>query len=285
MADTNTTQVKLGYDGKLISEKSPFAINEAFRTLRTNMFYTAKGESCPVYGITSSFAHSGKSLIISNLAISFAQLNKKVLLIDCDLRNSVIHTIFGMDRGFGISELLAGSDNAVDKCLRKTTYPNLQIITAGGMPPNPTELLASERMSKFIEFLKEHFDVIFVDLPPIGVVTDASVIAEAITGYMYVVRAGLDDFRSLKHSLSIMEQLNANVIGFILNDVDSKAQSKYGKYGYGKYGRYGYGKYVKYGYGYGRYGKYGYGKYGYGYGYGPGHHDAGKQTKDKQTGV
>ena len=132
------------YDGKLLSSKSPFAINEAFRTLRTNMFYTAKGEKCPIYGITSCFANSGKSLIISNTAISFAQLNKKVLLIDCDLRNSVIHKIFGMEKGFGISELLAGSGNAVDRALRKTEYENLQIITSGGTPPNPTELLASE---------------------------------------------------------------------------------------------------------------------------------------------
>ena len=82
------------YAGKLLTDKSPFAINEAFRALRTNLFYTAGGDSCPVYGITSSFAGSGKSIIISNLAISFAQLNKRVLLIDCDLRNSVIHKIF-----------------------------------------------------------------------------------------------------------------------------------------------------------------------------------------------
>lgn len=243
------------YAGKLLSDRSPFAMNEAFRTLRTNMFYTSKGDSCPVYGITSSFANSGKSLIISNLAISFAQLNKRVLLIDCDLRNSVIHKVFGMERGFGISELLAGSDNAVDRCLKKTAYDNLQIITAGGMPPNPTELLASERMGKFIEFLKNHFDVIFIDLPPIGLVTDATVLSDVVTGYVFAVRSGMDDDRSLRHSVSLMEQTEANIIGFILNDVNPKGGGKYGKYG-GRYGKYGkYGKYAKYGK-YGKYGRY-----------------------------
>lgn len=261
MAKREHEHSKRNYLGKLLTEKSPFAINEAFRSLRTNMFYTAGGEACPVYGITSSFAGSGKSLIISNLAISFAQLNKRVLLIDCDLRNSAIHKIFDIERGFGLSELLAGGDNSVDKCLRKSSYDNLQIITAGGTPPNPTELLASDRMGKFVEFLKKHFDVIFIDLPPIGVVSDAAVLSELVTGYVFVVRAGRDDDRSVKYSVSIMEQMKANIIGFVLNDVNVKSGGKYGgygKYGYGRYGRY----YGKYGYG-----KYGYGKYGYGYGY------------------
>lgn len=241
------------YEGKLLTDKSPFAINEAFRTLRTNLAYTAGGDACPVYGITSCFSGSGKSLIISNLAISFANLNKRVLLIDCDLRKSVIHKIFGMERGFGLSELLAGSDNSVDKCLRKTSYENLQVITAGGTPPNPTELLASDRMGKFIEFLKKHFDVIFLDLPPIGVVSDAAVLSELVTGYVYVIRSGRDDSRNLKYCVSVMEQMKANIVGFVLNDVNVKGGGKYGKYGYNRY----YGRYSRY------YGRYGYGKYGY----------------------
>lgn len=246
------------YDGRLLTEDTPFAINEAFRTLRTNMFYTAKGDSCPVYGITSYFSNSGKSLLIANLAISFAQLNKRVLLIDCDLRNSAVHKAFKMERGFGLSELLAGTDNAVDKCLRKTEYRNLQVITAGGTPPNPTELLTSERMAKFVEFLKHHFDVIFIDLPPIGVVTDAAVLSDSLTGYMFVVRSGMDDRRNIAAALSV-EQIKKKMIGFILNDVDSRSEDRYGRYRYGRYGRYGYGRYGKYGYG-----KYGYGRYGYG---------------------
>lgn len=240
-----TNNYKNMYAGKLLDDDTPFAINEAFRTLRTNLSYTSGGDSCPVYAITSCFSGSGKSLTISNLAISFAKLNKKVLLIDCDLRKSVIHKIFGIERGFGLSELLAGSDNSVDKCLRKTSYDNLQIITAGGTPPNPTELLASDRMGKLIEFLKKHFDIILLDAPPIGVVTDATVLCELVTGYLFLIRSGKDDQRNLAYSVSVMEQVKANIVGFVLNDIDVKSG---GKYGYGRY--------------YGKYGNY-YGKYGY----------------------
>ncbi len=264
------------YNKKLLTDSSPFAISEAFKMLRTNMFYTSKGESCPIYGITSSFAHSGKSLIISNLAVSFAQLNKRVLLLDCDLRNAVQHRIFNIERGGGISELLAGSDNAIDKSLKGTQYPNLKIITAGGTPPNPAELLASDRMIKLIEFLKHHFDIIFIDMPPVGVVTDAAVMTGIVTGYVFIVRAGLDDYRSLKYSLATMEQMESNIVGIVLNDVDIKSGAyyggKYSKYGkYGKYKRYSYfSKHKRYDYGYSRYGRY-YGKYGkYGAGYGAG---------------
>ena len=239
----SATFERQNYTGKLLSESSSFAINEAFKMLRTNLFYTAKGEKCPVYGITSTFANSGKSLIISNLAVSYAQLEKKVLLIDCDLRSSVIHKIFEMEKGEGISELLASADSSVDKYIKKTKYQNLSIITAGGTPPNPAELLAGARMSKFIEFMKQHFDIIFIDLPPVGIVTDAVVISEYVTGYLYAVRSRSDDTKSLKHGLSIMEQTDANIIGLVLNDVEPKT-GRYGKYGkYGKYyGRY-YGKY------------------------------------------
>lgn len=238
------------YVGKLLSDSLPFAITEAFKMLRTNLFYTAKGEKCPVYGITSTFSNSGKSLVLSNLAVSFAQLDKRVLLLDCDLRNSVIHKIFGIERAGGVSELLASGDTAVDKYLKKTSEPHLTVITAGGTPPNPAELLAGDRMAKFIEFMKAHYDIIFIDLPPITVVADAAVISESVTGYIYVVRSQKDDKRSLRRSVALMEQMKAKIVGMVLNDVDMKTGGRYG------------GRYSKYGT------HYGYDRYGYGYGYG-----------------
>lgn len=254
------------FAGKLINDSTPFAISEAFKTLRTNLFYTAKGEKCPVFAITSTFANGGKSLIITNLAVSYAQLEKRVLLIDCDLRNATVHKIFNMERAGGMSELLASDDNNIDKFIKRTQYPNLSVMTAGGTPPNPAELLASARMAKFLEFVKQHYDIIFIDLPPIALVSDAMVMSPYVTGYLFAVRAGVDDTKSLSYALSSMEQTNSQIVGFVLNDVDSKANGyyggRYGSYGrYGRYGRYGYGK--KYGYGYGK-------KYGYGYGAGYG---------------
>ena len=242
------------YTGKLLSDSTPFAISEAFKMLRTNLFYTSKGEKCPVYAITSTYASSGKSLVISNVAISFAQLDKKVLLLDCDLRNPVLHHIFGVNKEGGMSELLAGADSTVDKYVKKTTYPNLSIITSGGTPPNPAELLASDRTGKLIDFLKAHYDMIFIDLPPALIVSDATVISDYVTGYIYAIRSNFDDSRNLKQSVAMMEQTGAKIVGFVLNDIDMKTGSRYGsKYKY--YGKYKYGRY-------GRYGRYGYGKYG-----------------------
>ncbi len=237
----------LNYKGKLLTENTSFAINEAFKSLRTNLFYTAKGEKCPVYGITSTYAQNGKSLLISNLAVSFAQLEKRVLLIDCDLRSPKIHKIFDMDKGDGISELLASTDTSVDKYIKKTDLPNLSLITSGGTPPNPAELLAGAKMGKFIEFMKQHYDIIFIDLPPVAIVSDAVVITEHVTGYLYVVRSRMDDTKSLSRAIDTMERMDANIIGFIMNDVNPKVR------GYGRYGKYGNGK--SYG-GYYRYGSY-----------------------------
>ena len=235
----------LNYRGKLLTENTSFAINEAFKSLRTNLFYTAKGEKCPVYGITSTYAQNGKSLLISNLAVSFAQLEKRVLLIDCDLRSPKIHKIFDMDKGDGISELLASADTSVDKYIKKTDLPNLSLITSGGTPPNPAELLAGAKMGKFIEFMKQHYDIIFIDLPPVAIVSDAVVITEHVTGYLYVVRSRMDDTKSLSRAIDTMERMDANIIGFIMNDVNPKVR------GYGRYGKYGksksYGGYYRYG--------------------------------------
>ena len=112
-------------------------------------------------------------------------------------------------------------------------------------------------MGKLLEFMKQHFDIIFIDLPPVAVVSDALIIAEHVTGYLYAVRSGKEDKRMLRGALAMMEQTGAHIVGLVMNDVNMKSG------GYGKYGRYGYGKYGRYG----RYGRYGYGKYGsYGYG-------------------
>ena len=150
----------------------------------------------------------------------------------------------------------------------KTLDETLKIITglgvhtveigAGGYPGkahcNPAELLASDRTGKLIDFLKAHYDMIFIDLPPALIVSDATVISDYVTGYIYAIRSNFDDSRNLKQSVAMMEQTGAKIVGFVLNDIDMKTGSRYGhKYKY--YGKYKYGRY-------GRYGRYGYGKYG-----------------------
>ena len=264
------------YEGRLLNKKTPFAITEAFKHLRTNMCYTTKGQDCAVYGVTSAYVSAGKSMIIANIAISFAQMNKRVLLVDGDLRCPVQHKIFKLDNKVnGMSELLAGVCTLENVYLRSGGYDNLDIITSGRIPPNPAELLASDNMKEFIEYAKTRYDVVLLDLPPICEVSDAGIVADLMTGYAFVVRAGYSDRRMIEIACETMTNFGASFVGFILNDIDIKSGDYYkNKYysGYSKYrfrtGKQGYYRHFKYGYyknGYSRYGRYS--RYGYGTSY------------------
>ncbi len=224
------------YSGRLLNENSSFTINEAFKSLRTNMCYTTKGEKCAVYGITAAYVQAGKSLVMSNLAVSFSMMNKKVLLLDGDLRCPVQHKIFNIsNRVRGFSDVLAGLCSYDEVELRDGGYPNLRILTCGKLPPNPAELLASENMKKFIERARQDYDFIFIDLPPVSEVSDAGIISELVTGFVFVVRAGYSDRRMVDLALKSMEGFEAPLTGFILNDIDIKSDNYYKNkyYGYG----------------------------------------------------
>ncbi len=269
------------YDGRILGKKTPFAITEAFKLLRTNMCYTTKGEKCAVYGITSAYVSAGKSLIMANIAVSFAQMNKKVLLIDGDLRCPVQHKIFNLDNKVnGFSDLLAGICSYEDLYRRNGGIENLNIITSGKIPPNPAELLASPRMNEFLDTVKQEYDMVFIDLPPVCEVSDAGIISELLTGYVFVVRSGYSDRRMIELAVETMEGFNASFVGFILNDIDIKSgdyyknkyYSSYSKYRF-RYGKSGYYRHFKYGYYKGYYSRYSrydnkYSRYGYNNAYG-----------------
>lgn len=229
------------YNNALINENSPFALTESFRTIRTNMQYTGNGEKCPVYAITSSDMEAGKSIFSANISQAFAQLGKKVVLLDCDLRKPVQHKIFGIENLDGMSELLAGLSESFEKLVTNTRIENLDLITAGRIPPNPTELLAGENMEKLLTSLKQKYDVIIIDFPPANVVIDAVVPAEYITSYVIVVRCGRDKSQQIEEIVNIIKQAKSNIAGFVLNDVNPKTS------GIGHYRRY----YSKYRYRYG----------------------------------
>ena len=266
------------YDGRILNKKTPFAITEAFKLLRTNLCYTTKGEKCAVYGITSAYVSAGKSLIVANMAVSFAQMNKRVLLVDADLRCPVQHKVFNLDNKVnGLSDVLAGLCSYEDLYRRNGGIENLNIITSGKIPPNPAELLASPLMNQFVEKIKEDYDVVFIDLPPICEVSDAGIISDLITGYTFVVRAGYSDRRMIEMAVEIMEGFDASFVGFILNDIDIKSgdyyknkyYSSYSKYRF-RYGKTGYYRNFKYGYYKGYYSRYQkkYSDYGYSTSYG-----------------
>ncbi len=231
---------------KMLSPESPFVVKEAYSSIRTNLMFTQKGESCPIFVVTSPTANNGKTINSINLAISFAQMGKRTLLIDADMRNPTVHRMFSVPVKNGLSEILAGlTDNIT---VSKTEIENLSLLTSGKIPPNPAELLASPRMDKLLSFVKEHYDCVFIDTPPVNLVTDATVFAQKSTGYILIVKANVSDNSDVKTALSNIESIDGNVLGVILNDISTsrhKYYSYYRKYDY-KYGGYSYG----YGYGY-----------------------------------
>ena len=218
---------------KLLTASSTFAVKEAYNSIRTNLLFTQQGEKCPIFVVTSPTANNGKTINSANLAINFAQMGKKTLVIDADMRNPSLHKLFSLSSRNGLSEILAGlTDNIT---VTKTDIENLSVLTSGKIPPNPTELLSSPRMDKLLDFVKEHYDCVFVDTPPVNIVTDATVFSQKATGYILIVKTDTTNIPELKTTVSTLQGINANILGFILNDANSE-KKKYYSY-YRKYSR------------------------------------------------
>ena len=235
-------EVNKDYSGKLIHEKSPFGVLEAYRGLRTNLLYTGAAGEHAVIAFTSVSANEGKSLSCANTAISFAMASKRVLIIDCDMRNPSQSKAFGISKGEGLSEFLSGQSQEV--CPQETQRPGLYVLPAGKRPPNPTELLGGDRLDMALEQLKADFDIIFLDLPPVGIVSDAAAAARCIDGFLFVVEYGYTSLHGFQNAIESLERVNAKVLGTVLNNVEQKTGLRYGAKRYGKYGKYG--KYCKY---------------------------------------
>lgn len=232
---------------KMLCADSPFVVKEAYNSIRTNLLFTTQGEKCPIFVITSPTANNGKSINTINLAISFAQMGKRTLLIDSDMRNPTLHRLFSIPVKDGLSEILAGlTDNIT---VSKTDIDNLSILTAGKIPPNPAELLSSERMDKLLSFVKQHYDCVFIDTPPVNLVTDPTSFASKATGYIIIVKSATTDTQEVKLAVSSLENVGANIVGFVLNDVTA-ASKRYYTY-YRRYDhKYKYGYNYKYSYNY-----------------------------------
>ena len=206
-------------------------IAEAYRILRTNIEFSNIDKNIKTILVTSAQQNEGKSTSISNLATTFASLeNKKVLIIDCDLRNPSVHKMFGVSNLIGLTDVLTGQKD-IDKCIEKTKVKNLDILKAGKIPPNPSEILQSKKMRNFMEVIKEYYDYIFIDSPPVGIVADASILAQYVDGTILLVAANEADIEAVKVAKERLEGVNANILGAILNkfEVDS---SSYGYYNY-----------------------------------------------------
>lgn len=217
---------------KIISYTNPKSpIAEAYRSIRTNIEFSNIDKHIKIITITSTQPNEGKSTVISNLAAAFANLeNKRVLIIDGDLRNPSVHKMFGVSNLNGITDILLGEKD-VDKCLEKTKIKGLDILKVGKVPPNPSEMLQSNKMRNFIEVIKEYYDYVFIDAPPVGVVADASIISQYSDGVILLVGSNETDIDAAKISKERLESVGANILGVVLNKFESEG-SAYGYYGY-----------------------------------------------------
>jgi capsular exopolysaccharide synthesis family protein len=209
--------------------KSP--ISESYRSLRTNISYASTiDEKIKSLLISSSQPGEGKSTTTANLAIAFAQLRKKTLLVDADLRKPVQHNVFGHPRGPGLSEYLIGEISDLDSIIHPSKIENLSIMTAGGLPPNPSELLGSNTMSKLVDRLESDWDMVLFDSPPIVAVTDASMISSELDAIALVVKAGQTERSAVDRALDTIKNVKAPLIGAILNGASQESLG--GKYAY-----------------------------------------------------
>ena len=240
---------------RMLTNNSPFAIREAYNSIRAKLIFTGRGEKCPVFAVTSAMMHDGKTTNAVNLAISIASTTKKVLLVDGDMRKPTVHRYFGLENRNGLSEILAGLTNEVK--IRKTEVENLHVLTSGQIPPNPAELFGSRQMDNLLSYVKDFFDYVIIDTPPVNLVTDAAILAEKITGYVFVVQSGKNHYNELSYALETVQQMNGNVVGLVLNDATGKSNTHYGGYRSSYYSSRGY---YRRGYSRGYYGSY-YGAY------------------------
>ena len=216
----------------LMGEDTPFAVKESFSLLRTNILYTrSNSNGAPVFAVTSAGESSGKSTIISNLAYSFANISKKVILIDGDMRCPVQQDFFGYKKGTkGLSEFLSGIVKDWHEVIFNTENSFMDVIPSGHIPPNPSELLLGGEFLTLISELKQEYDYIFIDFPPIGVISDAASVSNCVDGYIFVIRSNVSNSTDVSEALGALESVGANIVGIVLNDVDYKEGAFGGKY-------------------------------------------------------
>lgn len=246
-----------------LNDKTPFSITEAYKTARTNIIFSLAGiDRCKKIIFTSAEPGEGKSTTVLNVAITFAQMKAKILIIDGDLRKPRVHRYLELEKAGGLSDVLAGL-STVDAVIKRNEKYGIDCITAGQIPPNPVELLSSKAMEELLDVLCEKYDYIFIDSPPVTVVTDAASMSKFVDGYIVLIRHNYTIHELLEKTRQTLNFAEGKILGYIINDIRPMAGIGYSRYGtYGTRYKYRY----RYRYGYKRGYNYGYG-YGYGYQY------------------
>ena len=208
--------------------KNPAA--EAYRVIRTSVQFAQAGKELQTIALTSCTPNEGKSTTISNLAVVLTQAGKSVLLIDCDMRNPTVHKNFNLSNKVGLSSCIS-MGTAVADAVQETGIEGLDALTAGVIPPNPSELLGSERMQNILQRAKEEYDYVLIDTPPVLPVTDSLVLGRMVDGLILVIDSGEIKVEMAREVKNQLIHAGANILGVVLN----KVRSEHHGYGYGYY--------------------------------------------------
>jgi len=214
-------------------------ISEAFRSLRTNLQFAGVETPLRTLLVTSPSPSDGKTTIVANLASVIAQSGRNVVIVDADLRRPRIHKVFQLSNRVGLTDQFIRSQDRLDGSLKSTEVTNLHAITSGNLPPNPSELLSSGRMSEILKQLSDQFNTVIIDSPPTLLVTDAMVLAQRVDGVLLVVKPSVTKWASLRQAIEQLQRVKANLLGVVVNDVNVGRSRYYYYRGYykQKYGK------------------------------------------------
>ncbi|MFQ3563390.1 polysaccharide biosynthesis tyrosine autokinase [Lactococcus paracarnosus] len=212
-----------------INPQSP--ISEQYRTIRTTIDFKMADQGMKSLLVTSSEVSAGKSTTIANLAVTFAQQGKKVLVIDGDLRKPTVDKTFKVQNSVGLTNILMNQYAIQDVLQRTRISENLTVITSGPIPPSPSELLGSNAMKQLLDTVTGYFDVVLLDTPPLSAVTDAQILSSYVEGVVIVVHANQTRKDGLLKAKKLLDQVNANILGVVLHGTEPKDSTSYYYYG------------------------------------------------------
>ncbi|MFW5733583.1 MAG: polysaccharide biosynthesis tyrosine autokinase, partial [Oceanidesulfovibrio sp.] len=214
--------------GSLISVNDPKSLpSEAYRSLRTSVLFSLADQEPKTLQVTSAGPGEGKTLTAINLAVTMAQNGSRTIIVDCDMRRPMVHKTLGLNRLRGVSNILANPKEEIDSLVQESGIPNLYVMPAGPIPPNPSELIGGKRMQDLLDYLKPRFDKIIVDTPPVTAVTDSTLIANKVEGVVMVVRAFATSRDVVRTGLDALRKINAKILGVVLNGVKLEKEGYY----------------------------------------------------------
>ena len=231
MARRKRKQARQSQMRHLITQLNPRSpISEQYRTLRTNLEFSSVDSPLKTILVTSSSPSEGKSMTTANLAVVYAQQGKKVLLIDADLRKPTVHYTFRLDNLRGLSNILV-NESTIEETAYATGIGDLDVISSGPIPPNPSELLGSKRMEVLIREASSTYDLVIFDTPPVLAVTDAQILGNVVDGSILVVRSGQTEYELAIKAKEALEPAKAKLLGTVLNDREKTSTTNYYYYG------------------------------------------------------